>query len=111
LENLVDAVLESDHPLAQEVLIPAFARLGQRSKQLGAGLVESWTKHALGNGIVDNIFAIVLGYLVFAVLLAIYLNVLSIGSMRSAGRAVRQTVRNQLLIAKVDLALISPSHN
>jgi E3 ubiquitin-protein ligase MARCH6 len=101
LEGLVDILLESDHPYAQQVLIPTFARLGQKSRLLGARLVDTWTKHATGNGIVDNVFAIVLGYLVLAVLLAIYLNILTIGSMRSAGKAVRQTVRNQLLIAKV----------
>jgi E3 ubiquitin-protein ligase MARCH6 len=101
LGSIVDRVLESEHPYAQEVVVPALARLGRQTRVFSARFVERWTKHALGNDVVDNAFAIAIGYSVFGVLLAIYLNVLTIGSMRSAGRAVRQTVRNQLLVAKV----------
>jgi E3 ubiquitin-protein ligase MARCH6 len=97
----MDAIFESNNTYTQEIIIPTFANLGRRTRMFGMHIVVSWTKHALGNSAADQIFAVLLGYAVFAVLLSVYLNILTIGSMRSAGNAVRQTVRNQLLVAKV----------
>jgi E3 ubiquitin-protein ligase MARCH6 len=96
----VDDILDSKSPYVQSA-IPYFATLGRETRTFGNYFAASWTKRALGNGAWDRVFAVVLGYAVFAFLIAIYLNVLTVGSMRSAGRAVRQTVRHQLMVAKV----------
>ena len=58
---------------------------------------------AVGNGTSSRLFAISVGYAIDALLLAIYLNVLPVGSVRSASRAIRNAVRQQLLVVKVRL--------
>ena len=109
--SLIERILESDHP-AVRFAEPYLAALGQKVRIKSEELTESsveyfqefketWTKYALGDGNAEKIFAISLGYVVDALLLAIYLNVLTIGSMKSAGRAVRNAVRQQLLVVKV----------
>ncbi len=80
---------------------PYFAPLGEKVREVWQEVQEQWIKLALGNGTAEKVFAITLGYVVDALLLAIYLNVLTIGSMKSAGRAVRSAVRQQLLVVKV----------
>lgn len=80
---------------------PYFAPIGQSLRLAWADVQKHWIKLALGNGTTEKIFAILLGYMVDTVLLAIYLNILTVGSMRSAGRAVRNAVRQQLLVVKV----------
>lgn len=56
---------------------------------------------ALGDGTGERIFAIALGYAVIGLLIAFYLNVFTVGTVKSAGRAVRSAVRQQLLVVKV----------
>ena len=80
---------------------PYFSPLGEKIRIAWGSLKEHWVMLALGDGTTEKIFAISLGYLVDALLLAIYLNLLTIGSMKSAGRAVRNAVRQQLLVVKV----------
>jgi E3 ubiquitin-protein ligase MARCH6 len=46
-------------------------------------------------------FCVMLGYTIISLALAIYLNVLTVGNVRNAGKAVRGTVRQQLLVVKV----------
>lgn len=46
-------------------------------------------------------FAVALGYVVVMILVSIYLNLLTVGNMKTAGRAVRTAVREQLLVLKV----------
>jgi hypothetical protein len=58
---------------------------------------------ALGDGTAERVFAIALGYAVIGLLIAFYLNVFTIGSVKSAGRAVRSAVRQQLLVVKARL--------
>ncbi|GBE86611.1 hypothetical protein SCP_0904900 [Sparassis crispa] len=60
-----------------------------------------WLRLATGNGTPEKVFATVLGYSVLGLLIAIYLNILNIASVRSAGRAVRSAVRQQLIVVKV----------
>jgi E3 ubiquitin-protein ligase MARCH6 len=79
------------------------ARLGQEAKLRAANLQATWTRLALGNGPVERTFAVALGYAVLALLLSLYLNLLTVGSFKSAGKAVRNAVRQQLLIVKVCL--------
>jgi hypothetical protein len=96
----IDRVFENEDPSVQQA-ITIFADFGRRTRIFAVVAKEWWTRHALGDSVADNAFAIALGYYVFAILLAVYLNVLTLGSMRNAGRAVRQTVHNQLLVLKV----------
>jgi len=56
---------------------------------------------AFGDGPAERTFAILLGYVVVGLVLAIYLNLFTVGNARSAGRAVRSAVRQQLLVLKV----------
>lgn len=80
---------------------PLFAPIGHAVRMHSADAKETWIRLAVGNGTSSRIFAIALGYTVDALLLALYLNVLTVGSVRSAGRAVRNAVRQQLLVVKV----------
>ncbi|KAI0831910.1 hypothetical protein BC628DRAFT_1350502 [Trametes gibbosa] len=80
---------------------PYFAPLGQNVRQWSAQGKETWVEMAIGDDRQDQIFAICLGYAVVGLALAIYLNVLNVGTMRSAGRAVRSAIRQQLLVVKV----------
>ncbi|KAI0685903.1 hypothetical protein BC835DRAFT_1523256 [Cytidiella melzeri] len=80
---------------------PYFAPLGEKIRVVSQHVRVHWIRLALGDGTTEKIFAISLGYVVDALLIAIYLNVLTIGSMRSAGRAVRSAIRQQLLVVKV----------
>lgn len=82
---------------------PYFAPLGEKLRITWASVQEHWVRLALGDGTTEKIFAISLGYIVDAILLGIYLNILTVGSMKSAGRAVRNAVRQQLLVVKVGI--------
>ena len=83
------------------VVEPYFARIDEMVRLTWEDLKTSWARLALENGTTEKIFAISLGYMVNAIILALYLNVLTVGSMKSAGRAVRSAVRQQLLVVKV----------
>jgi hypothetical protein len=78
-----------------------FAVIGKHVRLFATQFYSTWTRLALGHGPVEKTFAVALGYVVVALLLSIYLNILTVGSVRSAGRAVRSAVRQQLLILKV----------
>jgi E3 ubiquitin-protein ligase MARCH6 len=62
---------------------------------------EIWEQLAIGDGTHERVFAVCLGYGVFGLGLVIYMNILNMGAVRTAGRAVRAAVRQQLLIVKV----------
>lgn len=81
---------------------PYFAPLGQSVRQWSEQGKETWVEMAIGDDRQDRVFAVSLGYAVVGLLLAIYLNILTVGTMRSAGRAVRSAIRQQLLVVKVD---------
>jgi len=80
---------------------PYFAILGTEVRTRTARAQILWTRLALGEGPGERVFAVVLGYAVVGSLLALYLNILTVGNARSAGRAVRNAVRQQLLVLKV----------
>lgn len=98
--SFVDKLLAPESPVMR-VLEPYFAPLGESVRIAWQNTQENWARLAMGNGTTEKIFAISLGYAVHAVLLALYLNVFSVGSMKSAGRAIRTAVRQQLLVVKV----------
>ena len=82
---------------------PYFAPIGHAVRIHSADAKDTWIRMAVGNGTSSRLFAISVGYAIDALLLAIYLNVLTVGSVRSASRAIRNAVRQQLLVVKVRL--------
>ena len=98
-----ERIVESDSPVFRYIE-PYFAPLGSKVRTgLEDGKV-TWTRLASGDGPNERIFAVLLGYFVVALLVALYLNVLTIGNVRNAGKAVRSAVRQQLLVVKARLA-------
>ncbi|KAG6907887.1 hypothetical protein DXG01_006994 [Tephrocybe rancida] len=84
-----------------DIAEPYFEVLGRNVRLTSEKSVETWKQLAVGEGPVDRAFAITLGYSVVGVLIAIYLNILTVGNARTAGRAVRSAIRQQLLVLKV----------
>lgn len=80
---------------------PYFAMLGKEVRTGSIQLRETWERLAVGEGPNERAFAVVFGYLVLSLLLALYLNILTVGNAKNAGRAVRSAVRQQLLVLKV----------
>ena len=98
-------VLEEDTTFMR-LAEPYFAPIGKNVRELTAEGKTTWIRLATGDTPNDRAFAVLLGYAVVGLLLAIYLNILTVGSMRSAGRAVRNAVRQQLLVVKVAAFII-----
>ncbi|KAJ3995467.1 hypothetical protein F5050DRAFT_1767078 [Lentinula boryana] len=80
---------------------PYFAPLGREVRQGYERFGVVWTKLAVGNGPAERIFSVLFGYCIIATALAIYMNILTIGNVKTAGRAVRVAVKQQLLVLKV----------
>ncbi|KAJ7777220.1 hypothetical protein B0H16DRAFT_1301759 [Mycena metata] len=80
---------------------PYFAALGKEVRLSTEQLRTGWTQLALGHGPKEKVFAVTLGYVVVMILVSLYLNLLTVGNMKTAGRAVRTAVREQLLVLKV----------
>lgn len=100
LSSALYRALEEDTTI-MHVVEPYFAPLGKNVREWFGEGKTSWARFATGDTPNDRAFAVVLGYTVVGLLLAIYLNILTVGSMRSASRAVRNAVRQQLLVVKV----------
>lgn len=56
---------------------------------------------SLGRGPVEKAFAIVLGYFLVGISLAVYMNILTVSTIKTAEKAFRTAVRQQLLVVKV----------
>lgn len=83
-----------------------FALLG---KEVRLGFIKfkgAWYHMAVGSGPAERGFAIGLGYAIITLALALYLNILTVGNARTATRAVRNAVRQQLLVLKVCVLVI-----
>jgi E3 ubiquitin-protein ligase MARCH6 len=105
-----ESFLESDSVIAR-YLEPYFATLGREVRTASEQLQTSWVNLTMGQGTREKVFAIILGYGVVNALLAIYLNVFTVGNARSAGRAIRSAVRQQLLVSHVFIiAILSHAH-
>lgn len=98
--NVIDAFFESNSTIVR-LSEPYFAALGKEIRVTATHAKHTWIRLALGYGTTEKIFAVVLGYTVVGLLLALYLNILTVGNVKSAGRAVRSAVRQQLLVFKV----------
>lgn len=103
--SLLYRALEEDTTIMR-MAEPYFAPIGKNVRELSEEGKTTWIKFATGDTPNDRAFAVILGYAVVGLLLAIYLNILTMGSMRSAGRAVRNAVRQQLLVVKVAAFII-----
>jgi len=93
--------------VALDAVEPYFAPVG---KEVREGLVkfeDGWTQLALGHGPAERAFSVFLGYSMVAIAIALYLNILTVGNVKTAGKAVRSAVRQQLLVLKVGLLGIS----
>ena len=78
-----------------------FAVLGKRVRLTHTAMQGVWINLANGDSALDRVFGVVLGYAVVGFFIALYLNVLNVGTVQSAGRAVRNAVRQQVIIVKV----------
>lgn len=97
---IINQVFEHNSTLAY-LAEPHLAALGKEVRTGVSYLQGAWSRLALGYGATEKVFAILLGYIVVGVMLAIYLNLLTVGNVETAGRAIRNTIRQQLLILKV----------
>lgn len=80
---------------------PFFQAFGREVRIFATKVQERWIQLALGSGPSSRVFAISLGWIVISFVLALYLNLLTVGNARTAGLAVRNAVRQQLLVVKV----------
>lgn len=99
-QTLLERIAANDSAFFR-VAEPYFAPIGSAVRLGSRDLQSTWLRLAIGNGTNERLFAIALGYTIDAILVALYLNVLTVGSVRSAGRAFRNAVRQQLLVIKV----------
>lgn len=105
LSQRLENFLEGDSVIAR-YLEPYFATLGREVRSASEQVHTSWVNLTMGQGTCEKVFAIILGYGVVGVLLAIYLNLFTVGNARSAGRAIRSAVRQQLLVVKVAMFIV-----
>ncbi|KAI6001216.1 hypothetical protein EDD15DRAFT_2158897, partial [Pisolithus albus] len=105
LSGQIEKFFERNSALAR-FLESYFADFGRDIRLATEQARQSWAHLALGHGTAERTFAICLGYTVITICLAFYLNVFTVGNARSAGRAVRNAVRQQLLVVKVAMFII-----
>ena len=98
--SAMDQLLQ--HESVMKLFEQVFAPLGKEVREFSETFQDSWFRFATGNGPNEKVFAVLLGYLVIGLALALYLNVFTVGNAQSAGRAVRNAVRQQLLVVKVN---------
>lgn len=96
-----NATLASSIPDYLGFTEPYFEALGREVRISSTKAQTAWIELALGSGPSNRVFAVFLGYVVAAFVLSIYLNILTVGNARTAGLAVRNAVRQQLLVLKV----------
>ncbi len=85
---------------AIERLEPSFAALGKEVRLSAVRFCDWWTDIALGHGSTERASAIILGYAVVALIVALYVHLLAIGN-KEAGRSVKSAFRQHLLVVKV----------
>ncbi|QRV88979.1 E3 ubiquitin-protein ligase MARCH6 [Ceratobasidium sp. AG-Ba] len=80
-----------------------FAALGRTVRLFSHAFARRWQQLAVADGTSERAFAITLGYLVLTLVMGIYLGVLNAGAVRGAARALRNAVKQQLIVIKVAL--------
>ncbi|KIY52974.1 hypothetical protein FISHEDRAFT_34386, partial [Fistulina hepatica ATCC 64428] len=83
-----------------------FAVLGKAVRENTVSFRQTWVQLSLGTGPSERTFAVFVGYFVASVLVAVYLNILTVGNMLNASRAVRNSIRQQLLVLKVAMFIL-----
>ncbi|KAF9219715.1 hypothetical protein BS17DRAFT_740159 [Gyrodon lividus] len=101
----INDFFESDSTIAR-FLQPYFAYLGREVRVFADHFQKSWIRLTLGHGASERAFAICLGYMIVGIMLALYLNVFTVGNARTAGKAIRNAVRQQVLVVKVAMFII-----
>jgi E3 ubiquitin-protein ligase MARCH6 len=96
-----DTVTSKAIARAVEVAEPHFARFGKHVRLSVEHFREQWINMTVGSGPAEKVFAISLGYVVVGLAVAVYLNLLTVGNAKSANRAIRSAVKQQLLVIKV----------
>jgi E3 ubiquitin-protein ligase MARCH6 len=84
-----------------DLVEPYFAPLGRGLREDYVKFGKLWIGLATNDGPVERIFSVVFGYCILASIIALYLNILTVGNAKTAGRAVRKAVEQQLLVFKV----------
>lgn len=80
---------------------PYFVRLGSEVREAVTSTQATWIRLAVGSGPTNRAFAISLGYVVTSFTFCLYLNLMTVGNAKTAGSAVRNVVKQQLLVIKV----------
>lgn len=78
-----------------------FAKLGKNVRVNVMAAFKQWAAMVENDGNAERVWAVVLGYGTVAFLAALYLNTFTLGNMRSARRAVRNAIRQQMIVTKV----------
>ncbi|KAG5336960.1 hypothetical protein C0989_011398 [Termitomyces sp. Mn162] len=86
-----------------KVVEPYLAPLGEKVRLTFGSALLIWEQMAVGEAPANRAFAIFLGYAAVALLLSVYLNLIMVGNAKTAARAVRIAVRQQLLVLKACL--------
>ncbi|SJL04278.1 uncharacterized protein ARMOST_07639 [Armillaria ostoyae] len=79
---------------------PSFTALGKEVRLSVVRFRDRWSDIALGHGSAGRASAIIVGYAVVALIVALYVHLLAIGN-READRSVKSAFRQHLLVAKV----------
>ncbi|KAJ3931188.1 MAG: hypothetical protein NXY57DRAFT_1081369, partial [Lentinula lateritia] len=99
--GIIPSFLAQTFPNFMDYVEPYFATLGKEIRQGHEQFRGVFTQLAIGNGPAERIFSVIFGYCIIASALAVYMNILTIGNVKTAGRAVRTAVKQQLLVLKV----------
>ncbi|CCO30876.1 E3 ubiquitin-protein ligase MARCH6 [Rhizoctonia solani AG-1 IB] len=79
------------------------AAFGRTVRLFSHAFARRWQQLAIADGTSERAFAICLGYIVLCMIMGIYLGVLNAGTVRGAARALRNAVKQQLIVVKVAL--------
>ncbi|EJD43727.1 hypothetical protein AURDEDRAFT_185325 [Auricularia subglabra TFB-10046 SS5] len=71
-----------------------------------ARFTTRWAALVEGDGTVERMLAVALGYFLFMLAAASYLNTFSSANARNAGRAARNAIRQQLVVIKVAMFIV-----
>ncbi|KAJ1306920.1 hypothetical protein OPQ81_007903 [Rhizoctonia solani] len=80
-----------------------FTALGRTMRLFSHAFARRWQQLTIADGTSERAFAICLGYIVLCMVMGIYLGVLNAGAVRGAARALRNAVKQQLIVVKVAL--------
>ncbi|CAE6474360.1 unnamed protein product [Rhizoctonia solani] len=79
------------------------AAFGRTVRLFSHAFARRWQQLTIADGTSERAFAICLGYIVLCMVMGIYLGILNTGAVRGAARALRNAVKQQLIVVKVAL--------